>query len=217
MTGDNFPETEDPLFPTDIKETIKNLVCKKATGCDDIPAEAYKFAHSILHTLLASFLNDCISHQFLPAAMLLVHLISLIKNKLKDSTDPSNYRAIAITTIFSKLFESLLLSKLQSFLSTAIKQFDFKANHSTEACIYLLKDIVNCYVKSDTSVFLCFVDARKAFDRVNYSKLFLKLRERSTPLYLLGMLNFWFNTQQFCINWGNELSRQFGFNNGLRQ
>ena len=62
-----------------------------------------------------------------------------------------------------------------------------------------------------------FVDVRKAFDRVNYHKLFLKLHGKGTPLYLIGILNYWFSTQQFCVRWGNVLSSRFGSSNGLRQ
>ena len=206
-----------PLSPSDIKNAINKLAGNKATGCDGISTEAYKYAHPILHTLLSLLYNACISHQYLPALMLIVHLIPLIKNKLKDSADPSNYRPIAITTISSKIFESLLLTRLQPFLSTTDNQFGFKANHSTEACIYVLKDILNYYLELNSPVFLCFVDARKAFDRVNYYKLFIKLRRRGTPLYLIGILNFWFKTQQFHMNWGNTISRGFGSGNGLRQ
>ena len=208
---------EDRFSPGDIEIAIKQLAGNKAVGCDGLPAEAYKFAHCILHELLAALYNACLLHRFLPESLLLIHLIPLIKNKLKDHSDPGNYRPIAITTISSKLLESLLLVKLHPFLNTTDNQFGFKANHSTDACIYLLKEIINFYTTSGSSVFLCFVDVRKAFDRVNYNKLFLKLHNRGTPLHIIGLLSFWFNTQQFCVSWGNTLSRSFGSANGLRQ
>ena len=136
---------------------------------------------------------------------------------MKDASDPGNYRPIAITTIASKIFESLFLAHLQPFLKTTDNQFGFKTNHSTDACIYLLKEVINYYCKSDSPIFLCFVDVRKAFDRVNYLKLFLKLTVKGPPLHLIGLLNYWFRTQQFCISWDNVLSRCFGSSNGLRQ
>ena len=36
-------------------------------------------------------------------------------------------------------------------------------------------------------------------------------------MYLIGILNFWFGTQQFCVSWGNIISSSFGSLNGLRQ
>ena len=201
---------EDRFSPEDVKVAIKKLSGNKSVGCDGLPAEAYKHAHPIIHELLAAIYNACLMHRFLPESLLLVHLIPLIKNKLKDHSDPGNYRPIAITTISSKILESLLLVKLEPYLHTTDNQFDFKAEHSTDSCIYLLKEIINFYTASGSPVFLCFVDVRKAFDRVNYNKLFLKLHERGTPLYVIGLLSFWFSTQKFCVSWGTTLSRTFG-------
>ena len=217
LSGRSSNEVFERISSADVCSAIKQLAGNKATGCDGLPAEAYKFAHPILHELLADLFNACLIHQFLPEALLLVHLIPLIKNKLKDASDPGNYRPIAITTISSKIFESLLFTRLKPFLETSDNQFGFKPNHSTDACIYLLKELINYYASSNSPVFLCFVDVRKAFDRVNYHKLFLKLHGKGTPLYLIGILNYWFSTQQFCVSWGNVLSSRFGSSNGLRQ
>ena len=213
----NINTTDDRFTPTDLRVAINQLSSNKALGCDGLPSEAYKYSHPILHELLAALFNSCLAHQFLPDEMLVVHLIPLIKNKLKDSADPGNYRPIAITTISSKILESLLLSRLKQYLNTSDNQFGFKAQHSTDTCIYLLKETLNYFYSSGSPIFLCFVDVRKAFDRVNYHKLFLKLHERGTPAYIIGILHFWFKSQKFCINWGGVLSRYFGSANGLRQ
>ena len=207
----------DRITPDDIQSAIKKLPGNKAAGCDGLPAEAFKNSHPVLYIMFAALFNSCIIHQFLPEALLLVHLIPLIKNKLKDAADPGNYRPIAITTISSKLFESVILQRLSPYLYTTDNQFGFKANHSTDTCIYILKELINYYTSSGSPVFLCFVDVRKAFDRVNYLKLFLKLHKRGTPLYLISLLFCWFSTQQFCVKWGNVLSYSFGSSNGLRQ
>ena len=79
----------------------------------------------------------------------------------------------------------------------------------------MLKEIINFYSTSGFSELLCFVDVCKAFDRVNYNLLFLKLHNRGTSLHIIGHWNFWFNTQQFRVSWDNKLSRSFGSANGL--
>jgi hypothetical protein len=47
---------------------------------------------------------------------------------------------------------------------TAEAQFDFKSNHSTETCIYGLKEIIHVYVIRGSPVVICVMDASKAFD-----------------------------------------------------
>ena len=55
----------------------------------------------------------------------------IIKNKAGDLSDNNNYRPIALATIASKLFESLILSGVSTFLSICVNQFGFKKRHST--------------------------------------------------------------------------------------
>ena len=43
---------------------------------------------------------------------------TVLKNKSGDVRDVSNYRPIALATITSKLFESVVLQKISEFLST---------------------------------------------------------------------------------------------------
>ena len=78
-------------------------------------------------------------HGFLPDAMMITIIAPIIKNKAGDLSDNNNYRPIALATIASKLFESLILSRVSTFLSTCVNQFGFKKHHSTEMLILLLK------------------------------------------------------------------------------
>ena len=63
----------------------------------------------------------------------------IIKNKAGDLSDNNNYRPIALATIASKLFESLIISRVSTFVSICVNQFGFKKHHSTEMLTFLLK------------------------------------------------------------------------------
>ena len=58
------------------------------------------------------------------------------------SADSNNYKPIAIATIVSKLFESVILYKCEKYLLTCDNQFRFTPKHSTELCIYTLKEFI---------------------------------------------------------------------------
>ena len=77
-------------------------------------------------------------------------------------TQSISYR-VAIATITSKLLKSIILLKCEEYFFTSDNQFGFKAGHSTEFCIYSLLEFIDFY-KKNTTVFVTFLDASKAFD-----------------------------------------------------
>jgi len=94
----------------------------------------------------------------------------LIKNKFGDYTDAGNYRAIALSNVETKILESLLLNKITTCDDYDRYQFGFKKGHSTGLCTSVVKTKIDYYVSRGSHVFVCFIDATKAFDRVNYWK-----------------------------------------------
>ena len=89
--------------------------------------------------------------------------------------------------------------------------------NTAPTCVYELKNTIAYYKSYNSPVFACFLDASKAFDRVNYWKLFSKLIKRGVSLIIVRLLSFWYSSQQFCVKWGNSTSAFFFTGNGVRQ
>lgn len=159
----------------------------------------------------------CGNNVFLPSEFMEVLLIPLIKNKTLTASESSNYRPIALPTAASKLFEIILQQKLSTYLYTSDSQFGFKAAHSTDMAVFSFKESVKIYLKSGSPVFVCFLDATKAFDRVNHKKLFDTLKMRGVPEYLIRILSYWYSNQKYAVKWGNAISSYFEVSNGIRQ
>ena len=64
-------------------------------------------------------------------------MVPIIKNKCGDHSDSNNYRPIALATLMSKVFESVVLFKCEKYLHSCDNQFGFKSEHSTDLCIYI--------------------------------------------------------------------------------
>ena len=214
----DLPQNNDQRINSDdVKEALRKAKKGKACGLDGLASEHFIYADECLSVLLALFFSATVSHGHLPHPFMLSAVLPIIKSKTGDSTAKSNYRPVAIVSACSKLMECIILQKTELLLSTNDSQFGFKKHHSTDLCLFTLKSTISFYTSQNSPVSCCFLDASKAFDRVNHWTLFNKLCERNVPLILIRLLLFWYTTQQICIKWGNSLSECFNVSNGVRQ
>ena len=58
--------------------------------------------------------------------------------------------------------------------------------------IIALKQILDFYNNQDTPVYMHFLDAKKAFDRVNHWTLAKKLLDRNVPLLIVKWFIIWY-------------------------
>ena len=84
-------------------------------------------------------------------------IVPIIKNKSGNSSDKANYRPITLVTACSEISEFCLLIKLEKYLHTTY-----------------CKSVIKYYTKQNSTVYTCFLDAAKAFDRVSHWTLFRK-------------------------------------------
>ena len=173
-----------------ISPLIHKLKLNCAPGVDGIFAEPFCYCDSSIKEYMCDLFNMCLYHGIIPKSCTDTLLVPIIKNKNKNVYDVSNYRPIAFTTVVSKLFESYMLHRLIHFLKTNNNQFGFKPNHGTDMSVFLLKQVASSYVSRDTSVFAVFLDASKAFDKVDHEFLFKKLILRNVPLYFIWLLRY---------------------------
>ena len=64
---------------------------------------------------------------------------------------------------------------------------------------------------------VAFLDASKAFDRVNRQKLITKLTQLDVPKYLLRVICNEYNNQSVCVRWGSTYTQFFPVGNGVKQ
>ena len=78
-------------------------------------------------------------------------------------------------------------------------------------------ETIDYYVENNTDCYLLLLDASKAFDRVEYVKLFTILRDRKLcPIVLRLLMNMYIN-QTIQVRWNNTLSNVSGISNGVKQ
>ena len=95
-------------------------------------------------------------------------------HKTGSRTDVSNYRPISLLSLFSKVYEKIMYSRLVSFLSKYnliyTRQYGFRPQHSCEhALLDAQNTILNALDKKQIALLL-LIDFSKAFDMVDHDQ-----------------------------------------------
>ena len=111
------------------------------------------YANHILYILLSLCFTAFFIHGYLPESLTQAMIVPIIKDRSKDITSTDNYRPVAIVTAISKIFELCILSRIENVLESNDFQFGFKAKHSTDMSIFVIKEIVNFYKRHNSPFF----------------------------------------------------------------
>ena len=144
-------------------------------------------------------------------------MFPVIKDKNRRVNDKGNYRSICLSNIGSKTVEAVFLNRMGVYLQTTPHQFGFKSKHGTELCVFAFKELLRFYTKHGSAMYVAFLDAAKAFDRVNRQKLITKLTQLDVPKYLLRVICNEYNNQSVYVRWGSTYSEFFPVGNGVKQ
>ena len=148
-------------------------------------------------------------HGYTPNGLLESVLISIPKDARGDLCSSDNYRGIALCSALCKVIDIIVIERYREKLLTSELQFAFKALHSTSMCTTVVKEVCNYYRARSTNVYICMLDASKAFDRVHYGKLFNLLRQRNLPPTITRLLLDMYTRQRLYASWNGEISDPF--------
>ena len=162
-------------------------------------------------------LQTMVKHDFLLQQFMTTMLVPILKNKNGDIASKSNYRPIALSTVASKIWEIILVNHVEEYIVRTENQFAYKKSHSTDICIFTLKECIRYYTVHNTPIYVCDLDASKVFDCINYWKLFKILVDRKCPVYVIKVLVYWYQEQRLCVKWDGMASDTFSVCNGIKQ
>jgi len=208
-----------PFSPSEVKEEIKKCANHKAPGFDLITGKILKELPSRVVLLLTTIYNSILRPTYFSilwkfAQIIMIHKLGKPPNRV------TSYRPISLLPIMSKLFERILLKRIQmdDNINTKIptQKFGFRENHSTTQQCHR---IVNEILKSLEEKKLCtaaFLDIQQAFDRVWHDGLLYKLKA-TFPIPCYFLLKSYLTDRYSQTKYNMETSDNFPFHSGVPQ
>ena len=128
--------------------------------------------------------------------------LSLFFLKMSESIECSkNYRGITLCSTLSKVFDNIIIQRYSDKLMSSDMQFSFKAEHPIVMCTFAVKQIAAHYNEKGSNVYVCMLHASKAFDEVNFVKLFSLLIDRNIPGVFLCIIMDLYTRQNPRTSW----------------
>lgn len=215
-----FNHLDFRISEKEVLTTVSKIKKNKAMGSDLIAAEMVKLAITPIKSCLTKMFNKILTSSKYPTIWAESYICNIFKNG--STNDPGNYRGIAISSILGKIFNTILNTRLYDYLVKNelidIRQIGFMQESSTLDHIFTLRTIIEKYTKSKKqSLYLCFVDFRKAFDTVWHSGLLYKLQKLGINGLFLNIIQDMYSKSSVRIKTSKGLTDTFSSNKGVRQ
>ena len=201
----------------EVIDGINALNHDKTDGSERLFSNHLLLSSTLFRKHVADLFTAMLRHGYNPDYMLEAIISSIPKNRKESLNCSENYRGIALCSALCKVFDSIIIKRYYDQLMSNDLQFSFKAKHSTVMCTATLKEIASHYNAKGSQVFMCMLDATKAFDKVDFVKLFELLMRRDIPGVFLRLILDLYTRQRLKTAWNGAISLPFSVTNGVRQ
>ncbi|UYV84831.1 hypothetical protein LAZ67_X003647 [Cordylochernes scorpioides] len=220
VISQNDPLLDSEITNADIYKEIAGLRSNKACRPDGIPNEALKTLPDSYILLLKQLYNSVMMTGKYPAIWTNSTIHPIFKNGYKNS--PSNYRGIALISNVSKLFTSILRSRLEEWVEgrrvIPENQAGFRKGRSCIDHIFTLTTLIQLSLrKKRGKLYVFFVDLRKAFDTVPHSILWKKLYNLGISYQFISTIRSYYEQATIAIRWKGSFTESIKINSGVLQ
>jgi hypothetical protein len=129
---------------SDVRRAVNKLKAHKHEGGSDLSSD---------HIINAG--DDCFIHTGCLFTAITIHgsptdnflhntIIPIPKGRCLNTADSANFRGIALSLVYGKIFDRIILSRYGDKLMSCDYQLGFKSKSSTNLCSMALKETITC-------------------------------------------------------------------------
>lgn len=218
--GPLFCETP-PSF-NEVQAALDSLLNHKASGLDGLFNEALKTGGPVLTRSLTLLFQSMWQVERSPILLARATIHLILKGHEADPELPSSYRPISLTSSVSKVFERVLLGRLDCYSDAAMlfpeEQAGFRKGRSPIEQAYILREILDYRKRLDKiTTFLCFVDLQSAFPSTWREDMWRRLHEANVSGKMYRLIRSLYIDCSSAVITDNGLTDWFPVENGTRQ
>ncbi len=202
----------DAITPEEFDQAIRDTNLTSAPGPDGLSPKLLIDALKVdaFYVFLFQFMLMCFVLSYVPTQWREAQVFILYKGR-GNPLDPNSYRGISLTSIMAKMYERVLLSRLQAWSATTmvanLPQFGFRKGCSTIHAVFMLQTVVHEVVSiARRPLYAIFVDLTKAFPSIDRDAMFKFLFDRGVPTHLLKAIRSFYVANKARLRIDNLLT-----------
>ncbi len=206
----------------EIWDIIKDLKKRKACGPDKIQNEHLFYGGKIIARTLAFLFNNIVLQTRVPKQWKHGFIVPIYKGGNKIKSSPDSYRPVCLLSCILKVFEKLLLSRLQTHVLTSDifpnpLQQGFQSGLGCLTASFIFQETIFHNLELHSNVYAAFLDSRKAFDTVWRKALMYKLFKLKVTGKAWCIIDDLYTNTESAVVMNQCKSRFFSVNEGVRQ
>jgi hypothetical protein len=223
FNGNRKVNVENKNFVTEknILDAISSLKTKNCEGYDRIPQRILIDGAKFFIVPFMALFNQIYETKEIPEQWLVAKVMPIFKKGNVNQVE--NYRPVANLCSTSKIFEKLILQRLnqiefENLIDLTNKsQHGFKKNHSTNSAALMLQSVLASALDENKYALMSSLDLSAAFDVVNVKLLLKRLRILGLPDDVVVLIDKWLSVRHFFVSLGDSSSIIHSLNVGTVQ
>ncbi|KAI5692524.1 hypothetical protein M8J77_008381, partial [Diaphorina citri] len=169
VSGENRGEY---ILEEEFERALKELKSRKAPGIDEIPAELLNNCGEKAKRTLYMIINKMYETGTIPSDFAKCIIIPIPKKAKAQTCE--QFRTLSLTSHASKILTRIVLRRIEKNIDNYLTddQFGFRRGMGTREAIITLRQVIEKRNKKGKPTYISFVDLEKAFDNVNWTKMF---------------------------------------------
>ena len=176
---------------------------KKEGSIKDISRQFLQLAAPHVSSIMAASYNLCLGRGLFPDLLKISKITPVHKKGSKSLIE--NYRPISILSNLSKIFESIICSRLQNYFSTenllSERQYGFRAGKNTELAVFNLLFKVLPAIESKKFALCLFLDYSACFDTIDRNLLIQKLQRYGLSDRSISLIKSYFDDRHQYVKY----------------
>jgi Reverse transcriptase (RNA-dependent DNA polymerase) len=210
-------ELDDVCSEIEVREAIQRLKLGKTSGKDEIVSEVLKRGGDKVEYAVYLLCVKVWEEEKLPKDWTKGIICPIYKDG--DKRDTSNYRGITLLSIVGKVYAQIINERLMRWSERnkvlVEEQGGFRPHRGCPDQLFSLVEILQNRGKQAT--FCCFIDVKKAFDRVFRAGLWKRIAEEGVRGKMWRIVKSVYETVESCVKVDQSFTDWFVIETGVRQ